>query len=184
VMSGRYAVNLYFLRHGEAADAHVWAGDDFDRPLTEGGRERMAFEAEAIKRLDLALDCIVTSPLVRARQTAAIVADTLQMREALFEEKGLGATFDLDQLANILHTHAKARAVMFVGHEPSLSATIGRLIGGAVIDVKKGSLARVDVSGTSELRGKLMWLAPPRVLVPGLQRLHSRPGSSIGEKDR
>jgi phosphohistidine phosphatase len=182
-MSDRYAANLYFLRHGEAADADAWLGADFDRPLTGEGRERMTLEAEAIKRLDLGLERIVTSPLVRAQQTAAIVAGALQIRNALVEDEGLGANFDLEQLANILNAHPKARALMLVGHEPSLSATIGRLIGGGAINLKKGSLARVDLSRTSKLEGKLMWLAPPRVLLLGLRPFHNSPGAAIGEQN-
>jgi phosphohistidine phosphatase len=183
-MSDRYAANLYFLRHGEAADADTWPGDDFDRPLTGEGRERMAFEAQAIKHLELGLDRIVTSPLVRAQQTAAIVAGALQIRGGLVEDEGLGANFGVERLADILRAHPKARALLLVGHEPSLSATIGRLIGGAAINMKKGSLARVDLSGTSKLEGKLMWLAPPRVLLLGLRPSHTSPESPSGEQNR
>ena len=159
--------NLYFLRHGQAGDAETWQGDDFDRPLTDEGRERMKLEAEAIKLLDLGLDRIVTSPLVRARQTAAIVADALQMRDALIEDQRLGPGFGLDQLANVLRDRARTSALMLVGHEPSFSATVSRLIGGAAIDFKKGALARVYLSDTSELEGELMWLVPPRVILLG-----------------
>ncbi len=162
--------NLYFLRHGQAADADAWRGDDFDRPLTDEGRQRMALEAEAIKRLDLGVERIVTSPLVRAQQTAAIVADALNVRDMLVEDERLGAHFGLERLANVLRANPGASALMLVGHEPSLSATIGGLIGGAAIDVKKGSLARVDLSDAPELKGELMWLVPPRVLLLGARR--------------
>jgi hypothetical protein len=56
--------------------------------------------------------------------------------------------------------------------------------GGAAIDFKKGSLARVDLSDTSELKGELMWLVPPRVLLLGLRPFHPPPGSPLGDKDR
>jgi phosphohistidine phosphatase len=166
-MSDRYPANLYFLRHGQAADADAWLGDDFDRPLTGAGRERMALEAQAIKHLDLGLERIVTSPLVRAQQTAAIVADALQMRDALVEDERLGAGFGLEGLARVLEARPRAGALMLVGHEPSFSATVGRLIGGAAIDFKKGGLARVYLSDAAELKGELMWLVPPRVLLLG-----------------
>jgi phosphohistidine phosphatase len=166
-MRDRSSAKLYFLRHGEAADAGAWPGDDFHRPLTGEGRERMTLEAGAIARLDLALDAIATSPLVRARQTAAIVADALQLHDKLVEDERLGANFDFHLLADILHDHRTARALMLVGHEPSFSAVIGRLIGSAAVNVKKGSLARVDLSGTAELKGELVWLVPPRVLLAG-----------------
>ena len=157
-------MRLYFLRHGLASDSATWQGDDFDRPLTDDGRERMAREAKAIKQLDLALDLIVTSPLARARQTAAIVADALQIHDLLVEDSRLALHFDLDQLANILQAHRKAGTLMLVGHEPSMSATIGGLIGGAAIDFKKGSLARVDVFDGTGLKGELVWLVPPKIL--------------------
>jgi phosphohistidine phosphatase len=163
------SINLYFLRHGQAADAETWRGADFDRPLTDEGRERMILEAEAIKHLDLGLDRIVTSPLVRAQQTAAIVADALQMRDELVEDERLGPGFDLEQLANVLRARARTNALMLVGHEPSFSATVGRLIGGAAIDFKKGGFARVYLSEDSKLEGELMWLVPPRVLLLGVK---------------
>jgi phosphohistidine phosphatase len=120
-----------------------------------------------MKRLGFALDVIVTSPLVRARQTAAIVAEALGLRDKLVEDERLGPGFDLVRLAEIVRAQRGADAVMLVGHEPSFSMTIGRLAGGGAIDVKKGSLARVDVADPSELRGELVWLIPPKVLVLG-----------------
>jgi phosphohistidine phosphatase len=173
--SERYPATLYFLRHGDAADAGRH-GTDFDRPLTAEGRERMRREADAIARLDLGLDAILTSPLVRARQTAEIVADASQLREALFEDVRLGAAFGLEQLAAIVGAQPAAGALMLVGHEPSLSAAIGRLIGGAAVEMKKGSLARVDLSAGAPLKGELLWLVPPRVLLLS-QATHAEPPS-------
>jgi phosphohistidine phosphatase SixA len=97
------------------------------------------------------------------------VADVLRMRDALVEDERLGANFGLEQLAKVLEDHRTGTALMLVGHEPSLSATIGRLIGGAVIDFKKGSLARVYLPDSAELQGELMWLIPPRVLLLGMR---------------
>jgi phosphohistidine phosphatase len=161
------SVRLYFLRHGAAADADTWRGSDFDRPLTDQGRERIALESHAIKHLNLALDRIVTSPFLRAKQTAAIVADVLKMQTAPVEDERLGANFGVEPLAGVLCAHPKECALMLVGHEPTFSATIGRLIGGAALEVKTGSLARVDLSDTMKLTGKLIWLAPPSILVLG-----------------
>jgi phosphohistidine phosphatase len=158
-------MELYFLRHGRAADAESWRGTDFDRPLTDDGRERMAREAKAIVQLVPVIDRIVTSPLVRARQTAEIVAIALKATDRLVEDERLGAGFDLDRLAGILRAHDDAAALMLVGHEPALSATIGRLIGGAAVELKKGSLARVDLPDAARLAGELIWLVPPKVLL-------------------
>jgi phosphohistidine phosphatase len=160
-------MKLYFVRHGDAVEADAWRGDDASRPLTDEGRDRMTRAAKTMKRLGFALDVIVTSPLVRARQTAAIVAEALGLRDKLVEDERLGPGFDLVRLAEIVRAQRGADAVMLVGHEPSFSMTIGRLAGGGAIDVKKGSLARVDVADPSELRGELVWLIPPKVLVLG-----------------
>jgi phosphohistidine phosphatase len=158
-------MRLYFLRHGLAAERDEWQGVDFDRPLTDEGRERMARQAKAMAKLSLALEVIVTSPLVRAKQTAAIVADGLKLRAGLVEDERLGLDFDPSRLAGVLEEHRSADAVMLVGHEPSMSGTIGHLVGGARIALKKGALARVDVPDPSSSEGELVWLIPPKVLL-------------------
>jgi phosphohistidine phosphatase len=154
----------YFLRHGPAGDATSWAGADFDRPLTSDGVKRIAREAKTIAALDLGLEAILTSPLVRARQTAEIVADELKLREQLRQDDRVGLGFSQARLADILRDHPGAKHLMLVGHEPSLSMTVGELIGGGEVDVKKGALACVEVTRESPLRGRLLWLAPPKLL--------------------
>lgn len=157
-------MRCYFLRHGAARDAATWQGDDFDRPLTAEGQERIAREAKALAKLQLDIDAIITSPLVRAKQTAALVAETLKLRKRLIEDDRLGVDFDLSRLASVLAEHANADAVMLVGHEPSMSQTIGQLVGGARIDFKKGGLACVELPDASSSQGQLAWLVPPKVL--------------------
>jgi phosphohistidine phosphatase len=154
----------YFLRHGPAGDAAKWEGADFDRPLTQDGLKRIAREAKTMAGLELELDAIVASPLVRARQTAEIVADELQLRERLRQDDRVGLGFSAERLAEILRDHPNAKNVMLVGHEPSMSMTVGELIGGGDVDFKKGALACVEVMQTSPLRGRLLWLAPPKLL--------------------
>lgn len=157
-------MRVYFLRHGEAGDPTQWRGADADRPLTDKGKERMAREATTMAKLSLALDVIVTSPLVRAKQTALIIARTLKLRDCLVEDERLGFDFDPDRLAAVLQDHATANAIMLVGHEPSMSQTIGHLVGGARIDLKKGGLASVELPDPSSPAGELAWLIPPKVL--------------------
>jgi phosphohistidine phosphatase len=157
-------VNCYFLRHGIAVEPDEWTGHDFDRPLTHEGIERMKCEARAIADLSLRLDVIVTSPLLRARQTAEIVADRLKLRDEIVEDKRLADGFDTKRLSEILGEHDKADAIMLVGHEPTMSATIGRIIGDADIELKKAALAGVALSDASAARGKLICLIPPKVL--------------------
>jgi len=157
-------MKLYFLRHGQAGDREDWAGDDFYRPLTTDGVKRMEREAETIEELDLELEIIITSPLVRAKQTAEIVAKKLKMKDRIVEDHDLGLDFTFERLRDILAGHRDKKAIMLVGHEPSMSRTIGQLVGGARIDFKKGALACVDLNDASAPAGELAWLIPPRVL--------------------
>jgi phosphohistidine phosphatase len=157
-------MRCYFLRHGLAADPEDSHHDDFKRPLTREGVEKMEREAKTIGDLELGLDVIVTSPLVRAQQTAEIVAKELKMRDRLVEDADLGLDFDLKHLAGVLEKHAGANAIMFVGHDPSMSTTIGQLIGSARVEMKKGSLACVDMLEGPTPKGQLVFLLPPKVL--------------------
>jgi phosphohistidine phosphatase len=157
-------MKLYFLRHGEAGEPSEWAGDDALRPLTDEGRKRMAREARTLERLDLGVDRVISSPLVRALQTAEIVASALRRRDRLVEDSRLGPGFGPDRLAEMLKENKASRDLLLVGHEPSMSATIGHLTGGTVT-LRKGGLARVDVPDRAQLRGTLDWLFPPRLLL-------------------
>lgn len=157
-------MDLYFLRHGLADDRADWTDNDDARPLTKPGKKRMADEAKALVHLKLNLDAIITSPLVRARQTADIVAKHLDAQDGVVEDKRLAPGFNLSKLREIIHEHENAQALMIVGHEPDFSATVGELIGRANIVMKKGGLAYVNVTSTSPLEGELVWLVPPKVL--------------------
>lgn len=155
-------MQIYFLRHG-LADWPDWdAGRDDERPLTDEGVKKMADEAKAIKRLDLALDAILSSPLTRARQTAEAVAAKLDMD--VIEEPALAPGFDAKRLRHMLRGYAEADAIMIVGHEPDFSRTIAELTGGRVV-MKKGGLARVDLESIDAPDGKLVWLLAPKTLL-------------------
>jgi phosphohistidine phosphatase len=156
-------MKLYFLRHG-LADRSAWMGMDFERPLTEEGKERMMQEADSIKQLDLGLDAILTSPLVRAYQTAEIVAEQLSMLDLLVVDERLEPGFGPSDLTGILEGYPHADEIMLIGHEPDFSETISYLIGGGNIVCKKGSLARVDLVDAGPLAGELVWLIPPKAL--------------------
>lgn len=156
---------LYFLRHGLAEDRMVWKGDDALRPLTEKGKNQMERQARRMADLGLDLELILTSPLVRARQTAQITARFLHLAEHWIEDARLGPGFDLARLQAILRDHPHTERLMLVGHEPDFSETVSALIGGGRLVYKKGGLARVDIFLTDPLQGELVWLAPPKVLL-------------------
>lgn len=157
-------MQIYFLRHG-IANFDVWTQPDFERPLNQKGIERMKLTARCIQDLDLGLDVLLSSPLVRARQTAEIVAEVLDPKPLFHMDERLSPGFDLQDLEAIMQNYGDAQALMVVGHEPDFSEVIGDLIGGAKIVVKKGSLARIDISTLSPPGGTLVWMIPPKLLV-------------------
>jgi phosphohistidine phosphatase len=158
-------MRCYFLRHGVAVEPESWSGSDFERPLTREGCARMELEARAIDDLSLDLDWIVTSPLLRAKQTAEIVAARLNMRAGLVEDPRLAGGFNLERLGTIRGDYRAANAIVLVGHEPSMSLTIGRAIGAASVELKKAALAGIEFLDPSSSTGTLFCLIPPKVLV-------------------
>jgi phosphohistidine phosphatase len=118
--------------------------------------------ARAMRRLHLRLDALLSSPLVRAHETATIVGRELGQELQLTEKLAPGC--DLAQLFALLGEHRGAERVMLVGHEPDFSSLIGALTGGSNVLMKKGGLARVDIERLEQGIGTLAWLLPPRVL--------------------
>lgn len=157
-------MNLYFLRHG-LADWPNWNKPDDERPLTDEGFERMKAQAKALKRLGLAPDLIAASPLVRAQQTAQLVADRFDLTVNVTPLLAPG--FDLKKLSAIVRDLPTVKELIVVGHEPDFSTTISALIGGGRVVMKKGGLARVEVFSTEPLAGQLVWLLAPKVMVEG-----------------
>lgn len=158
------SLKLYFLRHGQAGNRHEWHGDDSKRPLTVEGKKRMQREAAAIWRLELPLDVIVSSPLVRAVQTAEIVAKARGSAARLVTDGRLAPGFGPKHLAAIVAEHRNIRGLMLVGHEPDFSQTISQVTGGGRLAMKKGGLACIEVGDPASLKGTLVWLIPPKVL--------------------
>jgi phosphohistidine phosphatase len=158
-------MKCYFLRHGIAVEPAAWNGSDADRPLTREGRERMEREARAISDLSLGIDCVVTSPLLRAKETAEILAGRLGMCDALFEDSQLAGGFEFERLSAILTAHPQSETIVLVGHEPAMSSTIGCAVGNANIELKKAALAGIAIENRASPTGTLFCLIPPKVLV-------------------
>lgn len=157
-------MQLLLLRHGIAEDGHARLSD-FDRALTAKGRAELAHIARGLQRLKIAPDAILSSPLVRARQTAEIVAPVLGREVEIVERLASGA--DWEDFLPILEQRSASGAHMLVGHEPDLSTLAAVLVGapaGALV-LKKAGLIRVDVDGPAQAgRGRLRWLLTPRQL--------------------
>jgi phosphohistidine phosphatase len=155
-------VELYVLRHAHAGDSTTWEGDDAMRPLTEKGRRLAERLGRLLAAAGVVPDAVLTSPLVRARETAEIVADLLGARAKV--EPRLGEMVDLDGLEQILEDAGSPGRPLVVGHDPDFSELVSELVG-APIAMRKGSLARVDVERPLEpAAGELRWLVPPDLL--------------------
>jgi phosphohistidine phosphatase len=156
-------MRIYFLRHGVAED---WRPGitDAERRLTVEGVEEMRVIARAIRALGLRFDAILTSPLARARETAAIVADALQAEDRLREEPLLEPECRYDDLIRVLEGQPAKAHVLLVGHEPDCSTLIADLIGGGRVRMKKAALACVEWHGSRPGDGELRWLLNPEQL--------------------
>jgi phosphohistidine phosphatase len=155
-------MKLYFVRHASAARKATWTDDDDLRPLTHVGRERFSTAVAALM-LAQALDpeIIVTSPLVRAQQTAELLGKALATPAPIQQDARLGHTFDVKALAEILAEHRELSSFAIVGHNPSFAAVLSAVTGGIDVDVRKGAIALVTIPDPAEPIGRLLWLAPP-----------------------
>jgi phosphohistidine phosphatase len=138
---------IWLLRHGDAAEG----SPDAERPLTDKGREQSRAAGAALKAIGVELDACLTSPKVRAAETARLACEQVGDVEPQLEPKLAGGPFDAEALAAGLGDD-----VLLVGHDPDFSAAVHSLTGGQV-RMKKGGLAGVD-------RGELIVLVRPREL--------------------
>jgi phosphohistidine phosphatase len=154
---------LYLLRHAHAGDPARWNGEDAERPLSEKGIRQAERLARLLATMDEAPDLFITSPRVRAAQTAEIVAHAL--RVPVVADERLGGGFDLGSLPAILRAAGPAARPCLVGHDPDFSELLGELLGLPSITMRKGALARVDLDGDPATgRATLRYLLPPEVV--------------------
>ena len=163
-MPGPY--ELYLIRHGIAEERGDAWPDDGKRPLSAEGMTRMRKSMRGLARLKLTIDIILTSPLVRTRQTAEIVAAGLQPKPALIAVDSLAPGGAQAAIFADLEKQSRKTRLGIVGHEPGIGELAARLIGSRhAIEFKKGAICRIDVdelppSGPGELR----WFLTPKLL--------------------
>lgn len=157
-------MELLLFRHGIAEDAHAGL-TDYDRALTPKGRDELARIARGMRRLKLAPDAVLSSPLVRARQTAELVAPVLGREVEIVEALASGA--DWEDFAQVIEQRSSNASLMLVGHEPDLSMVAALLIGApeTILTLKKAGLIRISLAGPVRLGGgDLRWLLTPHHL--------------------
>jgi phosphohistidine phosphatase len=163
-------VRVHLLRHAIAAprDREHWP-DDRSRPLTGDGRRRMARAAAGIATLGQRFDLVLSSPLIRAAETAKIVAAALHPSPEVKLLKPLAPGGGTGAVVAVLATFPADASILLVGHEPDLSSLVGALVlarrEDLPIEFRKGSLCRIDFNGVPRLgEGRITFLLPPRIL--------------------
>src|SRR5688500_3808192 len=158
----RHDVELYLLRHSDAGDPDAWPGDDADRPLSEKGRRQAESLGRFLAARGVSFDTILSSPKVRAMETAQLVAESV--KADVTADDRLGERLDVDDLAAVIED-AGVRRLLVVGHDPDLSDLCATLSGAAYLPLQKGALARLDLSlPLQPAGGCLRWLLPPGVV--------------------
>lgn len=160
-------MRLWIVRHAIAADAGPPTWADADRPLTLEGRQEFRGLSRHLASRDRRVDKILSSPLVRARQTAAILAEEMSLPPDDVEVTDLlRPGFDVERLAHFLDT-LKAEAVAVVGHQPDLSWAASSLVGGGTFAFGKGHIAALRFDGSVRPGAALLsWFVGPEIAVP------------------
>jgi phosphohistidine phosphatase len=153
-------LQLYLLRHADAGDPMAWRGDDAERPLSAKGKRQARRLGSLLADIGWRPDLILTSPKLRASQTARIVGDAVDVKPD--DEERLASTFELGDIGDMLAAHPDAKRVVLVGHDPDFSS-IASTLTGAAIELRKGAIARIDLPDAEPTAGAgaLRWLIPP-----------------------
>ena len=159
-------LSLYLVRHGVAADRGAEYPDDSKRPLTSAGIAALRKEVNALEQLGVTLDLIISSPLVRAKQTADVIAHGLAEKPPIVLSDALAPAGSQASLFQELARHMRKANIALVGHEPNMGELAARLIGAkGGIEFKKGAVCRIDFEVfPPQALGTLKWLATPKML--------------------
>ena len=175
---------IYFLRHANAGQKHFSDPvNDEKRPIDKLGEEQSHDVGRALAALGVTVNVIISSPLTRATQTAAIVSQELGHEEKLVLDDALRPEATFEKFKVLLNRHKDKASIMVVGHDPSMTEFVNRVLSGggplAVIEMKKGGVAKVE----KDIRrpAVLKWCMPPKV-VQKIQRSsakRSRPKAAL-----
>lgn len=164
-------VELWLLRHAHAGDPAEWRRPDEERPLSKKGEEQADRLGKLLSASGNRPSIIVSSPKVRALQTAEIVGRHLKLDVVVDPRLAFG--FGRPQLADLLASKGETARPMLVGHDPDFSELLCELTGDPQLIMRKGALARIDLPAPVAATGGtgiLRWLLPPDLLRAGRSR--------------
>jgi phosphohistidine phosphatase len=158
-------MDCLLFRHGIAVERDEWEGPDAGRPLTECGAKRVAQVAAGLSRLDVQPTHVLSSPLIRAIETAKIAHSSLQVRSAVQIVDELLPDAPPGRLLSILHDLPPDSCVLCIGHEPHLGMAASVLLSGrasASFPLKKAGACLIELSTpVKPSRGVLRWWLTP-----------------------
>jgi phosphohistidine phosphatase len=158
-------IELHILRHAHAGDPEAWTGRDETRPLSDKGEKQADRLGRFLAGVGFKPDAIITSPKLRASQTAEIVAKHLG--KAISFDDRLGGSLDVAVLEALLREAGDPQRPVVVGHDPDFSELVAELSGAESVPMSKGALARIDIERPLQSgAGTLHWLVPPDLLKP------------------
>jgi phosphohistidine phosphatase len=163
-------MNLYMIRHAIAVDeGSPEYAEDSQRPLTDKGKKKMRQIAKGLRALSVDFDLILSSPYVRAKETAEILADVFKAKKEVQFSDNLIPMGDPDLLISEINEKYSANSIALIGHEPHLTALVGLLVSentGMDMTLKKGGVCRLSVDDLHHVRkATLEWLLTPGILV-------------------
>lgn len=155
---------IYFVRHASAGQKKLSPKKDEKRPLDSDGVHQCTQMGRILASMEVNVDAVISSPLKRATQTAALVANEIGYEGKLHIENALRPEAKYDNFREMLRKYARSEALMVVGHNPNFSEFLGQAITDngsyANIDMKKGSVAKIE---REQKRFVLHWLLTPRL---------------------
>ncbi len=154
---------LYLLRHG-IAEEKSGKGSDAERALTRKGKEELKRVMRVARKAGVQPSLILTSPYVRARETAEIAKDGLNVKESLLETRTLTPDGPPHMVWAELSDHRKETSLMLVSHNPLMEQLAAFLLGTPTLrfDFTKGAIATIDINNfRGEPDGVLQWILTP-----------------------
>ncbi|HZQ19171.1 MAG TPA: phosphoglycerate mutase family protein [Terriglobales bacterium] len=155
---------IYIVRHASAGEHVDNPKKDEKRPLDPDGIEQCGFIGRALSALNAQPDAIISSPLKRATQTASLIGNEIGYEGKLHLETALRPDASFTDFRRMLDKFSKHEAVMVVGHNPSITEFLGRMVAKsgceALVDFKKGAVARVE---TGRHSATLNWFFTPKM---------------------
>src|SRR5690349_7646867 len=155
---------IYFVRHASAGQKKLSGKKDEKRPLDSDGVQQCTQMGRILSSMEVGVDAIISSPLKRATQTAALIANEIGYEAKLHIENPLRPEAKYDHFRDMLRNYSKHESVMVVGHNPNFSDFLGRTIAGsgerAHVEMRKGAVAKVE---SKQKKYVLDWLLTPRL---------------------